>query len=176
MRILHKLLLGAALAGTFASAGTLLAEASQQSASDSPPSIVEDFTYPGADAILATYGVTLISGDGHLLFVDCATPPTGSLGLIQVHTLAAEGADNQGLICFKVTGPTGHLNLKVPAVFDITGDGTTPGAGHKLTAALTTDAGVQTTVSVNPSGTTPVGVGAKPGNPPTTLLQLDASS
>jgi hypothetical protein len=175
MRRVSALLLVATTAALVVSIGALSAQASPQSTAEDQPSTVEDYTYPGADTILANYGVVLISGDGHILFSDCATPPTGPLGLIKVRTTDSLGPDEDRLVCFAVTGTTGHLKLKVPAVYEIRGDGPTPGTGHKLQAQLTTDAGVHTTVDVNPSGSTQVGVGASPGNAPTTLLQLDVT-
>ncbi|MFD2421864.1 hypothetical protein [Amycolatopsis pigmentata] len=145
-------------------------------AADAQPSLVEDYSYPGADAIKATYGVALVSGDGHIMFADCATSTSGNLGLIQVHTSQAVGAGQQGLICFKVLAVPGHLEMKVPAVYEIRGDGLAAGAGHHVTADLTTDDGTHTTVAVNPSGSTPVGIGNGPANQPTTLLTLSATS
>jgi hypothetical protein len=173
MPFLSRLLLTVSAASMLVIVGTIGAQAGQ-SATDEQPSLVEDFSYPGADAIFASTGVTLISGDGHILFADCAAPPTGNIGVIRIRTTEAVG--NKGLICFKVTASTGKLGLWVPAVYEIRGDGLSAGAGHKLTADLTTDTGQHTTVTVNPSGNTPVGVGANPGNAPTTLLQLIVST
>nr|WP_239071959.1 FG-GAP-like repeat-containing protein [Amycolatopsis sp. SID8362] len=75
-------------------------------------------------------------------------------------------------LCFKALAPTAQLSLKVPAVFEIRGDGQVAGTGHQVTADLTTDTGQHTSVTVKPSGSTPVGVGADPTGQPTTLLQL----
>ncbi|MFD9896433.1 hypothetical protein ACFWY9_44390 [Amycolatopsis sp. NPDC059027] len=144
-------------------------------AADEPPTLEEDYAYPGADKIFADYGVKLISGDGHILFADCATPPTGPIGFIQVSSPGI-GIGGKGLICFRVTAPTGRLAVKIPAVFEIRGDGREAGKGHKLRAELTTDDGQHTTVDVDPSGSTQVGTGSNPSNPPTTLLELNASS
>jgi V8-like Glu-specific endopeptidase len=133
---------------------------------------IEDFAYPGAADVLANYGVTLISGDGHLLFADCATPPEGNLGLIRVRTTDDPVTTPNKTLCFKALAPTAQLSLKVPAVFEIRGDGQVSGTGHQVTADLTTDTGQHTSVAVKPSGSTPVGVGANPTGQPTTLLQL----
>ena len=156
--------------------GVAAAAGRTNAAADPPPddagSIVEDYSYPGAAAILETQHVKLIAGDGHILLADCTTPPSGDIGLIKVHTTEEIGPDNQGLICFKVTHATGRLDLEVPAVYEIRGDGQRPGTGHECTAELTTDDGEHTKVVVNPSGSTPVGIGADPNNQPTTLLQL----
>jgi hypothetical protein len=165
-------LLTAAAIGAAVSAGTLVAQASQQALPDEQPSLVEDFSYPGAQGIQATTGVVLISGDGHILFADCNTPPANNIGLMQVHTIDEIGTNHDGRICFKVTASTGRLELRIPAVYEIRGDGQVAGTGHQATAGLTTDDGTRTTVAVNPSGSTPVGVGASPGNKPTTLLTL----
>ncbi|GHG00159.1 MULTISPECIES: S1 family peptidase [Amycolatopsis] len=142
---------------------------------DQQAALVEDYAYPGAATIQATYNVTLISGDGNLVFADCATPPEGNIGLLRVRT-SNTSAGASGRICFKILSTPAQLSLKVPAVFEIRGDGQVAGTGHQVQADLTTDAGQHTTVQVNPSGPTPVGVGAKPGDPPTTLLQLTAGT
>jgi hypothetical protein len=136
------------------------------------PSIVEQREYPNAAAIEAAQHIKLISGDGHILLADCATTPVNDIGVIKVWTTEQIGPDGQGLVCFKVTASTGLLNLQVPAVYEIRGDGQRSGTGHKATAKVTTDAGVQTTVAVNPSGSTQVGVGTDPSADPTTLLQI----
>lgn len=133
---------------------------------------MEDFAYPQAAQILAQYNVKLVSGDGGILFADCATPPTGDIGLIKVYSTEAIGAGGQGQVCFKVTKPSGHVEMEVPGVYEIRGDGQRSGTGHKTTAIVRTDAGQLPPVTVNPSGSTQVGIGADPGNAPTTLLQL----
>jgi hypothetical protein len=68
--------------------------------------IAEDFAYPGAAAILADQNVELISGDGHLLLVDCATPVDGDIGLLKVWTTDSTiGPDGLGRLCFRITAP-----------------------------------------------------------------------
>jgi hypothetical protein len=180
VRVFSRLLTAAVIAGvalfTVSAAGSTAQTAAPAAPTDVQPSLVEDYTYPGADQILATYGVVLISGDGHLLFDDCTTPPTGSIGLIKVYTTEFIGPNKKGLVCFRVLGSAGSLNVKVPGVYEIRGDGLTAGAGHKLKAEVTTDAGAHTIVDCNPSGSTPVGIGASPNNPPTTLLTLTATT
>lgn len=143
------------------------------SAADEPPPIVEDYGYPGAAAILASDHVQLISGDGHILYRPCPAPETP--GLIIVRTTDRIGSAGNGKLCFEVTGTTGHLTLKVPNVYAIRGDGTSTAPGHKLKAQLTTDAGANTTVDVNPNADTQVGIATTPPGDPTALLQMDAS-
>ncbi|WP_186315878.1 FG-GAP-like repeat-containing protein [Catellatospora sichuanensis] len=142
-----------------------------------PPaaSLVEDGAYPGAAAILATQNVRLLAGDGHIIIADCATPPSGGFGVLKVYTTDETiGADGIGRVCFKVNAAAGWLNLEVPGVYEIRGDGQSTGTGHEVTAELTTDTGDQITVDVDPDGSTQVGLGADPDNEPTILLQLRA--
>ena len=113
MRNPARLLLGLAAIGVAVSGGTFIAHAGQQTPTDNQPSVVEDFAYPGADALQANYGITLVSGDGHILFADCTTPPTGNIGLIQVHCTDPVGANQAGTVCFKVTSASGQLSLKI---------------------------------------------------------------
>jgi hypothetical protein len=135
-------------------------------------SVVERYGYPGAAAILATLNVRLISGDGHILLADCAAPAVNNVSVIQVYTTEQIGPDSADEICFKVTGAAGRLDLEVPGVFSIRGDGQQAGYGHQLTAVVDTPTGSPTTVAVNASGNTPVGIGVDENNEPTTLLQL----
>lgn len=132
---------------------------------------MEDFKYPGAAAILAEQNVELISGDGHIMLADCDTPVTGDVGLIKVWTTEPIGQTSAGLICFKALASTGRLDLKVPGVYEIRGDGQTSTSGHNGTATVTTDAGVKTTKDLDPNGSTQFGIG-EGGEEPTTLLQL----
>ncbi|MEV0388216.1 FG-GAP-like repeat-containing protein [Nonomuraea sp. NPDC050643] len=145
----------------------------------SPPSLVDDgvHPYPGAAEILAAQNVRLISGDGHILLADCATPAQGDIGLLKVWTTdEAIGADGIGRVCFQVTSSGGVLNLEVPGVFEIRGDGQREGTGHQVTARLRSDDGEQLTVDVDPDGSTQVGLGADPDASPTMLLQLRAGT
>lgn len=137
-------------------------------------SIVETFAYPNADQVLAEQHIRLISGDGHIVLADCATPPVGNIGVIKVRTddPAVVYSTGAGRVCFQVTGSSGRLDLLVPGVFEIRGDGQVKGTGHTITATVTTEAGPQTSVTVNPYGSTTVGLGADATGEPTTLLQL----
>jgi hypothetical protein len=163
----------AAIVGVASLAGAALF-AGSATAADPPteqPLAVERFNYPGSKDILNSHKVNLISGDGHIVLADCAAAPTGDIGLIKARTTDISVGKN-GLICFKVIGRTGRLDLEMPAVYEIRGDGLKPGAGHKITADVKTDEGQHTKVTVDPSGSTPVGIGIDPENPPTALVQL----
>jgi hypothetical protein len=135
-------------------------------------SLVEDGAYPDAAAVQAATNIELISGDGHIMIADCATPPVNNVGVLKVYTTDEIGPSGNGIVCFRVTASTGLLNLRVPAVYEIRGDGQRSGSGHDVTATVRTDSGDVTSVAVNPSGSTQVGIGVDPDNAPTTLLQL----
>ncbi len=177
MRIFRRTLLVAAAAAVALAGGTIAAVSAtgQESATDDQPSIVEDFTYPGAAQIQASDKVELLSGDGHIVYTDCPSGPD-TVGLIMVRTTDLVGPAGDGKVCFHVLGRSGYLTMKIPAVYSIRGDGLQAGQGHKLKATLTTNGTTTTTVDVNPSGTTQVGITTNPPGDPTTLLRLDASS
>ncbi|MEV6816520.1 hypothetical protein [Micromonospora sp. NPDC051296] len=160
---------GIAAAAAFAGAAMAIVE--DLPTENNGGSIVEDFSYPGAAGILESQGVELISGDGHIILADCKTPPAGDIGLIKVYTTELIGQNGEGLVCFKALGPVGRLDLKVPAVYEIRGDGQRPGAGHNGTATVVTSGGVRTTKDLDPDGSTQFGIG-EGGKEPTTLLQL----
>jgi hypothetical protein len=141
-------------------------------AQDPGRSLVEEGAYPDAAEISSAQHIELISGDGHILLADCATPPVNNVGVLKVYTTDVIPSNDDGVFCFHVTAGTGLLNLRVPAVYEIRGDGQRSGTGHEVTATVTTDSGHVTSVAVDPSGSTQVGVGASTDNDPTTLLQL----
>jgi hypothetical protein len=178
MRVLSRAALvfvAVSAAATASAVAAATTTSGQQAPADEQPSLVEDFTYPGAAQILATDRVQLISGDGHMLYTACPAGPDPN-DLIMVRTIDLIGPTHDGRICFHVLGPGGRLTMKIPAVYSIRGDGLQPGQGHKLKADLTTDTGTHTVVDINPSGTTQVGITTNPPGDPTTLLQLTASS
>ncbi|GGM34454.1 hypothetical protein GCM10012275_02190 [Longimycelium tulufanense] len=160
----------AGVIGALGATVTLAAQPDEPSLNDEMPPAVEDYSYPGAETILRDYGVKLTSGDGHILFANCSDDGN----FLKVRTQEKIGADQKGLICFRITDTPGYLNLMVPAVYEIRGDGRAPGEGHKVKAELTTDKGDRTVVDVNPHGSTPVGISTGKDGQPTTLLRLDA--
>jgi hypothetical protein len=133
-------------------------------ATDVSNSLVETFDYPNADQ--APAGLTLVSGDGHILWVSCDSVTTGDVQLIHVHT------SNLLEFCFRVLGNSGLLNLRVPDVYDIRGDGYADGAGHNLTATVQATGSEPVTVPIDPNGDTGVGVGDAQSGKPAVLLQL----
>lgn len=133
---------------------------------DGPSSLVEDFSYPGADAIT---NVKLISGDGHIVYADCATTPVNGIGVLKVHT-----SQNLGdVVCFKILAATGLLNLELPGVYEIRGDGQTSDSGHEVTATVLPEGGSAVRVECDPNSSTPVGKGIDENDPATTLLKLE---
>lgn len=167
------MLLAAVAVGVVVSGGVFVAQANQATTSDKQPSSVERNAYPGKARIEAEDNVKLIAGDGHIVYVDCSTPQSGALGLIEVHSSdATVGKNKDGVVCFKVTGNRGYVTLALPDVFEIRGDGRQAGAGHKGTAEVVSEAGERKTVNLNPNGSAQVGVG-EPGGKPSTLVRLE---
>lgn len=107
---------GTALAWGGVAAAADGAEAEVQS------SLVEDFAYPAADAILAEHGLKVATGDGHILFE--STSLTGcARGLIGVETHPISTEDDETAdeetpevihYCFSTSGTRGFLTLEVP--------------------------------------------------------------
>ncbi len=120
-----------------------------------PPVLVEDFTYPNADGILAETGLKLIKGNGRLLFAEC----DGSAGLIEVWT--RQTAD--GRYCFKPDGVGGFLTLEVPDVYAL------QTTDNPISADLTAE-GETKTVAVAKNQLKGVGEGTS--SAPTVLVEL----
>jgi hypothetical protein len=93
-----------------------------------PGYAVEDYNYPGADAIKAQKGIVLKRGDGHITLADCAS----GTGLMEVYSRKSEK------ICFRATGPSGYLSLQIPSVYGVKGE-----ADHEADVKLTTDGATQ---------------------------------
>src|SRR3954451_12363058 len=98
-----------AMTGALGLKETAVADISHAPAQAEPPtednggSIVEDGSYPDAAAIEGAQHIKLISGDGHILFADCATPPVNDIGVLKVRTTEQIGPGDAGLACFKIT-------------------------------------------------------------------------
>ncbi|MFF8966097.1 hypothetical protein ACF1BK_25480 [Streptomyces globisporus] len=137
--------------------------AARQPADGEPPSVVEDFTYPGAERILQEQGIELRKGNGRILLADCAVAKD-----IQVTTSVRHpGQTEPGKYCFQVSGP-GYLTMEVPKVFNIlTGD-------VAVQAKLTADGKTQS-VDVAKNDIVGVGAGANPPGAPTVLVELRVS-
>lgn len=125
---------------------------SQQVAADVPPVAVEDFNYPGAADILATKGITLKRGDGHILLADC----DAALDQIRVYSVADSATGREGNYCFQATAKTGYVTLELPRVFAL------ETAEHPISADLTAN-GETTTVAVAKDGFESVGEGTVGG-------------
>jgi hypothetical protein len=108
---------------------------------DAQSNTVEDFNYPGADDILASRGIKLKRGDGHITLTDCGTP-----GAIQVKSRVTNGDT-----CFRAIGTRGYLTLEIPSVFLIYG------GDHHTTATLTPPGGTSKTYDVPAQLWKPVG-------------------
>lgn len=164
---LYVLALSAAVGGMMA----VLSASARADSTDGFTSLVEDYSYPNADQILAQQNIKLLSGDGHIILADCSTAPVNNIGVLKLHS--ADDAGNRSTFCFRILANTGVLLLNVPGVYDLHGDGVSnSGVGHQVTADVQPKGGDTIHVPVDPDGTTQVGIGADPGSPPTTLLKL----
>ncbi len=92
-------------------------------ADDGPSSLVEDFSYPGAAAILAEHQLKLFKGDGHILFDSKRTHAEGQCptGLTQVEKSTGGVAPFGVYYCFRTIGSKGYLSLEVPGTFGVRG-------------------------------------------------------
>ncbi len=128
-------------------------------ADDEPPTLEEDYDYPGAADILRTKGIKLVKGDGHILLADCV-PGIGQLEVFS-HT------KNQ--VCFSVSGQTGRLTLEIPNTYNVRGPG-----NHSVTVGVTIG-GTTSQVTIAPGQFKGIGQGADPASPPATLLEIHAT-
>ncbi|PNE43575.1 hypothetical protein AOB60_00985 [Streptomyces noursei] len=128
-------------------------------AAGEPPSAVEDFSYPGAAAILKEKGLKLTKGDGGILLTECES---GSWN-IKVKKIEDWEASS---FCFKTPGNTGYLALEVPGTFSI------QTADRTVQATLTSE-GKKKVVDAPKNVITPVGTGDIPGGgKEATLVEL----
>ncbi|WP_251017892.1 hypothetical protein [Streptomyces sp. ISL-1] len=128
-------------------------------ADDIPPYAVEDFSYPGADKILAERNILLKRGDGHIVLVDCAS----GTGFLEV------SARKQDRICFQVTGNSGWLTLELPSVYSVKGN------SYEAQVDTTVGSGEKKTFDITKNTWTSVGEGLDPQNPQHTLVEIRTS-
>jgi hypothetical protein len=156
----------AAFAG--GTAGTGATEVAAMSAvAESPPSIEENYDYPGAAQVLAQRGIKLYKGDGHIVLVDCGpnpnTPPA-DLILVQSWDLNLPGGPN---FCFKAKGTTGYLTMEISQAYFLRGENSRAISAKVETRDEPTVIDVE---RVDPGEWQPVGEGQSRG--PATVLEL----
>ncbi|MFI6273155.1 hypothetical protein [Micromonospora zamorensis] len=150
-----------------ASAAAVIVSQLPSAAEDTPPSIVEDYAYPGAAQVLAQRGVKLIKGDGHIVLTDCGSSPNNppeDLILVQSNDLTLPGGVN---FCFKASGTSGLLTMEIPKVYFVRGDVTRTLAAK---VEVKDDPTVVEVEEVLPEEWQPVGVGQDRGE--ATILEL----
>lgn len=107
-----------------ATGGVVLVTTTSSSAAEdatTETSLVEDYTHPGAETILAQHGLKLFKGDGHIVFdsvrtydeTECAT------GMLQIEKSTPNTAPYGTYYCFKTIGTTGFLTLEVPGTIGV---------------------------------------------------------
>jgi hypothetical protein len=118
-----RLVVGALVAGAVAAGGfvafSVPADATQTgiAADELPPSAVEDFSYPAAvQAEVAQYGIELIRGDGHIVYLgDCTGRTDANLRLQGRNFPDYDGDGGGDYMCFRLDGPSGYLKVNIPA-------------------------------------------------------------
>ncbi|GAA0811597.1 hypothetical protein [Spirilliplanes yamanashiensis] len=159
MRILTTFATAAAAiaaAGAIAATGAAAANAAD---ADQPGGLVEDFSYPNADEILAQHNVKLKSGDGNILFVDCAVPGD---------VIKVESYDHTGEICFQLRGTHGYLSLEIARAVFVYSEN----KPVEATVVLAGETEPEAPVEVAPNEWTPIGEAAN--LPSATLLEIRA--
>ncbi|UQA91583.1 LamG-like jellyroll fold domain-containing protein [Streptomyces halobius] len=76
---------------------------------DGLDSVVEDFSYPDRDKVLAEKGLKLLSGDGHITVADCKSGGD----LIRINSRVTKDVNT----CFAVSGPVGYLSMEVEQTY-----------------------------------------------------------
>jgi hypothetical protein len=105
--VVRRFVRGAALAAVGVAAAVVASGSvsiAAEAEADTPSSLVEDFSYPGRDKILADQGLKLVSGDGNIMWVSCTT--AGDL-------IKIESYDFADYVCFKLRGEHGFLSLEI---------------------------------------------------------------
>ncbi|MEV4121746.1 hypothetical protein [Micromonospora sp. NPDC049645] len=121
---------------------------------DAPPSIEENFVYPGGETL---DGIRLLKGDGHVLLTGCDQPARS----IEVWSFTRSTP-----FCFEVRGTSGYVTLELADVYGIRNYNSF-GLGAKVRVAST-----EKTISVPIDDWAGVGIGA--GEGPAVLLELRA--
>ncbi|GAA2214537.1 hypothetical protein GCM10009850_100020 [Nonomuraea monospora] len=85
----------------------------------------------------------LISGNGGIIWVSCTASTENGVGVIKVFPGLLNGDTEVGephlgvtAVCFKVLAPAGVVKLRIPNVYEVQGDGRSPGAGHDVDATV----------------------------------------
>ncbi|MEV5510721.1 hypothetical protein [Streptomyces orinoci] len=119
---------------------------------------VETFAYPNAAQILKEQGITLYTGDGHIMLTNCSA----------AHDITVKARDAGKDFCFAVTGKKGYLSLNLPGAYGIwTQD-------YAVTATITSD-GKDTVVNAPKNTYTGFGEGDQQKHAPSVLVTLRAN-
>ncbi|MEV5511298.1 hypothetical protein [Streptomyces orinoci] len=123
------------------------------------PYAVETFAYPNAAQILKDQGITLYSGDGHIMLTNCS----------MAHDITVKARDTSKDFCFAVTGKKGFLSLNLPGAYGMwTQD-------YAVTATITSH-GKDTVVNAPKNNWTGFGEGDEHDKSASVLVTLRANS
>ncbi len=117
-----------------------------------PPALVEDYSYPGADRILAEKGIELKKGDGRILLADCDQ----AAQQIRVYTVGTPLPTARTCTASGPSGRPAKLTLELSRVFAV------ETADHSVRADLTAN-GETTSVLVDKNDWASVGEGTVGG-------------
>lgn len=147
---------GLVIAGTGVASGKTAAAAAD--AGDAgQAALVEDYNYPGRDAILADKHVKLLRGNGKIMLADCGGD------VIEVRSREI------GTTCFRSTVPGGWLTVEIPKVYLGKAD------SHQVGMRLTSN-GESEDHTLEPKAYAPFGEGVDPQHAPTTLVEITTKS
>ncbi|MFC8190476.1 hypothetical protein ACFUMH_02300 [Cellulomonas sp. NPDC057328] len=133
-------------------------------------SLVEDFAYPGADAIFAEHGLRVFAGDGHVEFL----PVEGracAADLIQV-TASLEDDPYRAVYCFRTSGTRGFLTMEVPHTFLVRAAALPVRATATVPVNGTEGETEVEVVDVPPNRSVPIEPGGQGEVPPAVLVEL----
>ncbi|MFE3329794.1 hypothetical protein [Streptomyces sp. NPDC059176] len=116
-------------------------QAADPTSASQMPSAVEDFSYPGADQILADQKILLKRGDGHITLVACDSGAPD---------ITVKSRTGQRKFCFDVNAEQGYLALELPDAYGIWTE------GYPVKATITAD-GKETVINAPSNDYTPFG-------------------
>ncbi|MGI5149594.1 hypothetical protein ACQEVC_25210 [Plantactinospora sp. CA-294935] len=140
--------------------------AATEDAADTPPSLVEDYTHPGADQILAQHNLKVFKGDGHIMFVTSRTFDEQQCASNEIQVEKWLAVEPYGIYyCFRTTGTQGYLTLEVPGTFGIRG-------GERAIQAKAELPDGEKTYQVSPGGFVAIDPGGPDEQPQAVLVEL----
>jgi hypothetical protein len=167
MKVLSWVAAASAAAGAILLMSGSSSAAPRVAATDAQSSLVEDFTHPGAEQILAQWGLKVYKGDGHLVFATAHYYGDAQCDAGQIQVEKSLDVSPYGIYyCFRTLGTQGFLTLEVPGTFGVRG-------GDKaLEAKASLPTGEQKTYDVPANGFVAIDPGTGSEPPKAILVEL----